>query len=150
MTLSLDRKAFVDIITDGVGHIGGTMLPPPEGVWGMPPEVLKTLPGYDPDVAKNREEAKKIMEKLGYGPNNHLVTKVSTRNMVDEQSMQADPEKRKKIVWQLERMLAETAIRPVIFYPAGGTCRQPWVKGLTIMVNSIYNGWRFEDVWLDK
>jgi hypothetical protein len=25
-----------------------------------------------------------------------------------------------------------------------------WVKGLTIMVNSIYNGWRYEDVWLDK
>jgi len=24
------------------------------------------------------------------------------------------------------------------------------VKGLTIMVKSIYNGWRFEDVWLDK
>ncbi len=26
----------------------------------------------------------------------------------------------------------------------------PQVKGLTIMANSIYNGWRFEDVWLDK
>jgi hypothetical protein len=24
------------------------------------------------------------------------------------------------------------------------------VKGLTIMTNSIYNGWRMEDVWLDK
>jgi len=24
------------------------------------------------------------------------------------------------------------------------------VKGLTMMVNSIYNGWRFEDVWFDK
>ena len=70
--------------------------------------------------------------------------------LVDEQSVQPDPEKRKKIVWQLERMLAEEAIRPVIFYPVGATCRQPWVKGLTIMVNSIYNGWRFEDVWLDK
>ena len=23
-------------------------------------------------------------------------------------------------------------------------------QGLTIMVNSIYNGWRLEDVWLDK
>ena len=31
-------------------------------------------------------------------------------------------------------------------------CRrwQPYVKGLTIMVNSITNGWRMEDVWLDK
>jgi peptide/nickel transport system substrate-binding protein len=27
---------------------------------------------------------------------------------------------------------------------------QPYVKGVTIMVNSIYNGWRFEDAWLDK
>src|SRR6202011_3236404 len=49
--------------------------------WGMPADVLKTLPGYDPDVAKNRVEAKKIMEKLGYGPNNHLITKISTRNI---------------------------------------------------------------------
>jgi hypothetical protein len=24
------------------------------------------------------------------------------------------------------------------------------VKGLTILVNSIYNGARYEDVWLDK
>jgi hypothetical protein len=24
------------------------------------------------------------------------------------------------------------------------------VKGLTIHANSIYNGWRFEDLWLDK
>ena len=55
-----------------------------------------------------------------------------------------------KLVWEIERRLAEDAVRPVIFYPRGGTCRQPWVKGLTIMVNSIYNGWRFEDVWLDK
>ena len=30
------------------------------------------------------------------------------------------------------------------------TCMQPAVKGLTIMVNSIYNGWRMEDVWLDR
>ena len=48
------------------------MLPPPEGVWGVPPEMLKNLPGYGPDVAKNRAEARKIMKKLGYGPNNRL------------------------------------------------------------------------------
>jgi peptide/nickel transport system substrate-binding protein len=52
MALSLDRKAFIDIITEGLGDIGGVMLPAPEGVWGMPPDMLKTLPGYDPDVAK--------------------------------------------------------------------------------------------------
>ena len=31
-----------------------------------------------------------------------------------------------------------------------GNCRQPYVKGLTLMSNSIYNGWRTEDVWLDR
>src|SRR4051794_7541025 len=50
MALSLDRKAFIDIITDGQGDVGGVMLPPPEGVWGMPPEVLQTLSGYDQDI----------------------------------------------------------------------------------------------------
>ena len=231
MALSLDRKAFIDIITEGQGDIGGAMLPPPEGVWGMPTEMLQTLPGYDPDLAKNRAEARRIMQKLGYGPDNRLPVKLSTRNipayrdpavillsqlreiymdaelepvdtvqwyprllrkdytvglnvtetgvddpdqqfyenyvcgadrnytgycspevdkLVDRQSMEPDPEKRKKLVWEIERRLAEDAARPVIFYPRGGTCRQPWVKGLTIMVNSIYNGWRFEDVWLDK
>jgi len=49
-----------------------------------------------------------------------------------------------------ERKLAEAAFRPVIFYPAGASCRQPWLKGWTRMTNSIYNEWRFEDVWLDK
>jgi hypothetical protein len=27
---------------------------------------------------------------------------------------------------------------------------EPQLKGLTIMVNSQYNGWRMEDVWLDR
>ena len=57
---------------------------------------------------------------------------------------------RTDIVWQIERTLAQAAIRPVLFYPVGPTCREPWVKGLSIMTNSIYNEWRMEDVWLDK
>jgi peptide/nickel transport system substrate-binding protein len=40
MTLSLDRKAFIDILSDGHGDIGGVMQPLPEGLWGMPSEVL--------------------------------------------------------------------------------------------------------------
>jgi hypothetical protein len=35
---------------------------------------------YPADVAKNRAEARAIMEKLGYGPNNRLRVTVSTRN----------------------------------------------------------------------
>ena len=81
MMLALDRKAFIDILTEGQGKIGGAMLPPPAGLWGMPPEMLQTLPGYGPDVEKNRADARKIMEKLGYGPDKRLAVKVATRNV---------------------------------------------------------------------
>jgi peptide/nickel transport system substrate-binding protein len=54
MALSLDRRAFIDIISEGTGSIGGIMQPPPAGLWGMPPDILSTLTGYDPDVEKNR------------------------------------------------------------------------------------------------
>jgi peptide/nickel transport system substrate-binding protein len=231
IALTLDRKAFVDIIGAGQGQIGATLMPPPEGIWGMPPDMVKTLPGYDPDVSKNRAEAGRIMEKLGYGPDKRLKIKVSTRDLpayrdpavllidqlkeiyieatletvdtvqwyprvmrkeyaiglttsenelddpdqkfyenyvcgadrnytgycnpqmdqrIDEQSMEPDPEKRRRLVWEIERMLAEDGARPIIFYPRSGTCRYPHVKGLTAIVNSVYNGWRMEDVWLDK
>jgi peptide/nickel transport system substrate-binding protein len=72
MALSLDRKAFIDILTEGQGKTGGAMMPPPEGVWGMPPDMLKTLPGYDPDVTKSRSEARHIMQTLGYAPDKRL------------------------------------------------------------------------------
>jgi peptide/nickel transport system substrate-binding protein len=231
LALTLDRKAFIDILVEGQGQIGGTMQPPPDGVWGMPPDMLATLPGYDPDVAKNRTEARAIMEKLGYGPNNQLPVTVSTRNtagyrdpaviaidqlkeiyidavlepvetanwfpkvirkdytigvnvsetavddpdqmfyenyacgsdrnytgfcdkqvdeMIDRQSAEADPEKRKQLVWEIERTLARDASRPIIFYTRVATCWHPWVKGLTIVRNSVFNGWRFEDVWVDR
>jgi len=231
VALSLDRQAFIDILQQGKGDIGATMLPPPEGLWGMPPEMLATLPGYDPDIAKNRAEARKIMEKLGYGPEKRLSLTLSSRNipgyrqpavilidqlkdiyidavlepvetanwfpkiyrkdytiaingtesgvddpdqqfyenfacgavrnytgycnpevdkLIDQQSAEPNREKRKQLVWQIERRLAEEGARPIIFYPRGGTCTQPYVKGLVTMVNSIYNGYRMEDVWLDK
>src|SRR5262249_57901153 len=68
MALALDRKAFVDILSEGKDDIGGSMLPPPAGVWGMPPEILKTIPGYGPDIQANRAQARKLMERLGYRP----------------------------------------------------------------------------------
>jgi len=231
MALSLDRKAFIDILTEGQGNIGGVLQPPPAGSWGMPREVLETLPGYDPDVQKNRREARQIMQKLGYGPDKRLRVKLSSRDippyrdpaiilidqlkdvyidgeletidttnwfpkimrrdftvglnltpgfvddpdptfyanyvcgaeanyngycnpevdkLVDQQSAESDTQKRKKLVWEIERKLAEEGARPIIFYGRGATCWQPYVKGLTIADNSIFNGWRMEDVWLDN
>ena len=231
MSLSLDRKAFIDILAEGRGTAGGVMQPPPAGVWGMPPEILQTLPGYGPDIAKNRAEGRSIMENLGYGSDNRLKVTVSTRNLapyrdpavilidqlkeiyidgelspvdttqwypmlmrkdykvglnitetavddpdpafyenyvcgaqrnytgycnpevdklVDQQSVESDVNKRKQLVWEIERKLVEDDARPILFYYEVATCRQPYLKNLTLMANSIYNGWRFEDVWLDK
>ena len=53
-------------------------------------------------------------------------------------------------MWEIERKLAEDNVRPVIFFARSAWCFQPRVKGMTLMVNSIYNGSRFEDVWLDR
>src|SRR5215510_15501210 len=57
------------------------MQPPPAGLWGMPPEMLQALTGYDPDVQKNRAEARQVMQKLGYGPDSRLKIKVSVRDL---------------------------------------------------------------------
>src|SRR5260370_15485259 len=79
--LTLDRKAFLDITSEGQGQIGATMQSPPAGLWGLPPEILQTLPGYGPDIAPNRAQARKLMEKHRYAPDKRLGGKVATRNI---------------------------------------------------------------------
>jgi peptide/nickel transport system substrate-binding protein len=230
MALTLDRQAYIDILSEGEGKMGGAMLPPPDGVWGMPPEMLKTIIGYG-DVAASREEARGLMKQAGYGPDKRLKVKVSTRNIatfrdpavilidqlkqiyidgelevidtsvyynrvfkkdyavalnlsgsaVDDpdvtffegyacgslrnynnycnpemtklfeaQSREIDQKKRLKMVWEIDRKLQEDIARPIIGHGRAAGCWQPHVKGVTIQVNSIYNGWRFEDIWLDR
>jgi peptide/nickel transport system substrate-binding protein len=230
MALTLDRRAFIDILNEGEGKMGGAMLPPPDGVWGLPPEMLKTLIGYG-DVARSREEARALMKQAGYGPDKRLKIKVSTRNIatfrdpavilidqlkqiyidgelevidttvyynrvfkkeyvvalnlsgsaVDDpdvtffegyacgslrnynnycnpemtklfeaQSREIDQKKRLKMVWDIDVKLQEDIARPIIAHGRAAGCWHPYVKGVTIHANSIYNGWRFEDVWLDR
>ena len=81
MALALDRQAFIDILTEGKGFRAAAMQPPPGGQWGMPQDMLEKLPGYGPDVAANRDEAREIMKKLGYGPDKRLNIKVTTRDI---------------------------------------------------------------------
>lgn len=230
LALTLDRKAFVDILSEGQSTLGGAMLAPPDGVWGLPPEKLKTIAGYG-DVEKSREQARELMKQAGYGPDNRLKIKVSTRNIapfrdpatilidhlkqiyvdgeleiidtavyynrvfkkdyvvalnltgsaVDDpdvtffegyacgslrnynnycdpemtklfeaQSRETDQKKRLKMVWEIDAKLQEDIARPIISNGRAAGCWQPHVKGVTIHTNSIYNGWRFEDVWLER
>ena len=231
LALALDRKSFIDILAQGQGDIGAAMEPLPSGVWGVPADVLAGLPGYDPDIAKNRAAAREIMARSGYGPDKHLAIKIAVRNIptyrdpavvlidqlkaiwidaeldtvetanwfpklarkdfqiginntgngVDDpdqqffenygcgsernytgycnkelealfvaQSTTTEPEKRRKLVWEIDRKLQEDGARPIIYHTRLGTCMQPQLQGLTVMVNSQYNGWRMEDVWLDR
>ena len=228
---AIDRKTFIDILAEGHGDIGGAMQPLPQGVWGMPPDMLAALPGYGPDVEQNRAEGRKIMERLGYGPDKHLSIKVSARNipifrdpavilidqlkriyidgeldtvetanwfpkvarrdymlginqtgigvddpdaqfyenyacgsernytgycnedidaLFDRQSAELDQEKRKRLVWDIDRKLQEDGARPILYHNQFATCWQKDVKGQVIMINSLYNSWRSEDVWLDR
>jgi len=70
--------------------------------------------------------------------------------LIERQSAEADQAQRKRLIWDIEAKLAEDGARAIIFYDRRATCWRPRVKGLTIMVNSIFNGARMEDVWLDK
>ena|SRR5690242_14031909 len=70
--------------------------------------------------------------------------------LFDRQSMEANQEKRRQPVWEIDKRLQQDGARPIIWYNVGATCWRPHVKRLTTMINSIYNGWRFEEVWLDK
>jgi peptide/nickel transport system substrate-binding protein len=71
ISLALDRNAFVTA-QHGHGRLGGIMMSPPHGIWGLAPEQLQAVPGYGKDVEKNRAEARKLMAEAGYGPNKKL------------------------------------------------------------------------------
>jgi len=80
MAVAMDRDAFIKILSNGENQKGGAMLPPPSGVWGMPENILTKAPGYG-DPAADVTKAQAMMKAAGYGPDNRLAVKVSTRNI---------------------------------------------------------------------
>jgi peptide/nickel transport system substrate-binding protein len=70
--------------------------------------------------------------------------------LLSEQSREMDREKRKQIVWEIEKYLVEDTARPVIQFSVAGNCWQPHVKNYVPHDNSQYNYVRYEEVWLDK
>ncbi|MBV8189015.1 MAG: peptide ABC transporter substrate-binding protein, partial [Alphaproteobacteria bacterium] len=70
--------------------------------------------------------------------------------LFDAQSIETDIDKRRELVWRIDRKLLEDGARPIVMWNRAATCTQPFVKGYVPQVNSVYNGFRFEDVWLDR
>jgi peptide/nickel transport system substrate-binding protein len=132
MALALDRKAFVDILEAGEGRLGGAMLPGPEGQWALPPEELAKLPGYGPDLAGNVAEAQKIMASLGYGPQNPLKVKVSTRNI----AIYRDPAV--ILIDQLKKIYIDAELDPIdtsVWFPK--VLRKDYAIGLNLTGVSV-------------
>lgn len=71
-------------------------------------------------------------------------------SMFDAQSTETDLQKRQRLVHEIDGRLLADGARPPIYWKRGTTCLQPNVKGYVSMVNSVYNGFRFEDVWLER
>ena len=67
-----------------------------------------------------------------------------------KQSMMTDQKERAKLVLKIDKRLQEDAARPIVYHNQQYTCWQSHVKGYVAHVNSLYNGWRMEDVWMDK
>ncbi len=70
--------------------------------------------------------------------------------LIFAQSRETDVAKRKELLWQAERLIAEEVARPIILHNRAATCWHPHVKGVTSHNNSLYNSWRMENAWLDR
>jgi len=81
MALAIDREAVIKTKGAGLDRLGGELLPPPEGNWGLDKSDLEQIPGYGPDLAKRQEEARKLMQEAGFGPDKPLNIVLSTRDV---------------------------------------------------------------------
>jgi peptide/nickel transport system substrate-binding protein len=70
MALSINRHAFVDTIAQGEGQIGGVLQPPPAGLWGMPPDEVKQLPGTTPTWRRTAPRAARSCGNSATAPTN--------------------------------------------------------------------------------
>jgi peptide/nickel transport system substrate-binding protein len=70
--------------------------------------------------------------------------------MLAAQSREMNRDKRKKIVWEIEKFLVEDTARPVIQFSVAGNCWHSYVRNYVPHDNSQYNYVRYEEVWLDK
>jgi len=231
LLFAIDRQAFVESLEGGSGGIGGHLQPPPAGRWGMPPLALAEIPGYGPDLQRNREQARALMQAAGYGPDKRLQLRIATRsvspfrspaavlagqlrgifidatldvvetahwrtrlerrdytiaiettgNAIDDpdqvffetfscrsernynhycnpeierlfevQSAELDVAKRRQLAWEIDTRLLLDVARLPLTWKRAATCWLPHVHGFVAQTNSSYNGFRFEDVWMER
>ena len=79
LTLGIDRYTGGKVLypLNGLRDVGGLMRPGTE--WGLPDAELQKLPGFGPDIEKNRAEARRLLAEAGY-PNGFKVV-LKNRNV---------------------------------------------------------------------
>src|SRR6516162_10057967 len=104
-----------------IGFLGAAVVPRPEQAFV---EVLKTrgyVVGENLEIDFRHSEGQneripalvaELVGELNY--NGYCNPEVD--ELIDRQSGEADRERRKKLVWEIERRLAEDGARPIIFY----------------------------------
>src|SRR5262245_32189583 len=79
-SLAMDRYAFVQGVRHGGAVVGASMMPKPFGIWGLPDQDFKTLPGYRGSTV-DKAEAKRLLASAGYGPGKPLRVELVTRTI---------------------------------------------------------------------
>ncbi|MBF8288141.1 MAG: peptide ABC transporter substrate-binding protein [Candidatus Rokubacteria bacterium] len=80
ISLAMDRRAFVQGVRHGGAVVGAAMMPKPLGIWGLPEQEFRTLPGYR-DPAQDKAEARRLLASAGYGPGKPLRVEMVTRTI---------------------------------------------------------------------
>jgi peptide/nickel transport system substrate-binding protein len=78
VSLAVDRRGFQRGVMQGDAILSATMLPPPDGAWGIPASELATTPGFG-DPAESKARARALLAEAGFGPANPLKLAIATR-----------------------------------------------------------------------
>ena len=78
VSLALDRHAYVQGVRQNGAVVGAALMPPPFGMWGLPDQELRKLPGYR-NPAQDKAEAKRLLATAGFGPGKPLRVELVTR-----------------------------------------------------------------------
>lgn len=70
--------------------------------------------------------------------------------LFDVQSSELDVAKRRQLAREIDARLLADAARLPLTWKRAATCWQPHVHGFVPQTNSSYNGFRFEDVWMER
>jgi peptide/nickel transport system substrate-binding protein len=78
ISMAIDRDAYAKAVHQGGANAGASLMPKPQGFWGLAAKDLVALPGYG-KAEEDKAKAKKLLAEAGFTPQNPLRTEMGTR-----------------------------------------------------------------------